>query len=233
MNKQKREHQHQIKVQKQAAAARRQKLLKYALWAGVALLAILLLLSFTKDLGLNVPASSEVISTDQSKGFKKSPVLLIEYSDFQCPACRAQHNTIRAAWKDIRRKVHFVYRHYPLTNTHPHANLAAHYAEAAGQQDKFWEMHEQLFDNQTAWSQLDDPTEKFDEYAQALKLDMEQLKADLESDVVKDKVRADIASAREAGVNSTPTLFLNGKELSNVRGIDQLKEAVETAWDMR
>lgn len=233
MNKQKREHQQQVKAQKQAAAKRRQMLLRFGLAGAVILLIALVFHSFIRDIGLNVPASGEVISADQSKGFQKSPVLLIEYSDFQCPACRAQHNTIRSAWKDIRRKVHFVYRHYPLTNVHPHANLAAHYAEAAGQQEKFWEMHDRLFDSQSEWSQLDDPTDKFDEYAQALNLDMEQLKTDLESDVVKDKVRADIASARDAGVNSTPTLFLNGEELSNVRGIEQLKEAVDMAWDMR
>lgn len=233
MNKQKREHQKQVKAQKQAQAERKQKFLRYALWAGVAIVALALIFTFIKNLGLNVPAPSEVISTDQSKGFQKSPVLLIKYSDFQCPACRAQYNTIRAAWKDIRRKVHFVYRHYPLSNVHPHAGLAAHYAEAAGKQEKFWEMHDRLFDTQAEWSKLDDVTEKFDDYARALNLNMEQLKADLESDEVQDKIRADIASAREAGVRSTPTLFLNGQELSNVRGVEQLKEAVETAWGMR
>ncbi|MEZ5536169.1 MAG: DsbA family protein [Thiolinea sp.] len=233
MNKQKREHQQQVKAQKQAAAARNKKLLRFAMFGAAALLAVFLVFSFAQNMALTVPANSEVISTDQSKGFQKSPVILIEYSDFQCPACRAQHNTIRAAWPDIRRKVHFVYRHYPLVNIHPHANLAAHYAEAAGQQEKFWEMHDQLFDNQTAWAELDDPTEKFDEYARAINLDLDKLKADLESDVVKDKVRGDIASARDAGVRSTPTLFLNGEMLSNVRGKDQLVEAVDTAWDMR
>lgn len=233
MNKQKREHQEQVKAQKQAAAARNKTLVKYGLWAGAAVLALLLIISFTQNLGLNVPANNEVISTDQAKGFKKSPVLLVEYSDFQCPACNAQHRTIRAAWKDIRRKVHLVYRHFPLTNIHPHATLAAHYAEAAGRQDKFWEMHDQLFDNQSTWAKLDDPTDTFDGYAKTLKLDMAKLKADLASDELKDKIKADIASGRDAGVNSTPTLFINGELLSNVRGKDQLIEAVETAWDMK
>lgn len=233
MNKQKREHQQQVKAQKQAAAARNKTLIRYGLWAGAAVLALLLILNFTQDMGLNVPGTNEVIDADQAKGFKKSPVLVVEYSDFQCPACLAQHRTIRAAWPDIRRKVHLVYRHFPLTNTHPHASLAAHYAEAAGRQEKFWEMHDQLFDNQATWAQLDDPTATFDGYAQALKLDMPKLRADMGSDELKDKIKADIASGRSAGVNSTPTLFINGELLSNVRGKDQLIEAVDTAWDMR
>ncbi len=233
MNKQKREHQEQIKAQKQAAAARNKKLIKYGLWAGAAVLALLLIISFTQNMGLNIPTNNEVISADQTKGFKKSPVLLVEYSDFQCPACLAQHQTIRAAWKDIRRKVHLVYRHFPLTNIHPHATLAAHYAEAAGRQDKFWEMHDQLFDNQATWAKLDDPAATFDGYAKTLKLDMAKLKIDLASSELKDKVKADIASGRDAGVSGTPTLFINGERLSNVRGKDQLIEAVETAWDMK
>lgn len=233
MNKQKREHQQQIKAQKQAAANRNQTFIKYGLWAGAAVLALALVLSLTQNPGLTVPGSTEVISADQSKGFQKSPVVLIEYSDFQCPSCAAQHRTIRAAWKDIRRKVHFVYRHYPLTNTHPNASLAAHYAEAAGRQEKFWEMHDQLFDNQAAWANLPDPTVRFDEYAQSLKLDIAKLKTDLDSDELKDKIKADIASARDAGVNSTPTLFLNGKRLSNARDREQLIKAIDTAWDMR
>nr|CAA6829687.1 MAG: Disulfide bond formation protein DsbA [uncultured Thiotrichaceae bacterium] len=240
MNKQKREQQQQVRVQKQqiqakkqAAAARNGKLVKYGLMVGAAILALLLILNFMQTIGLNVPTKNEATSADQGKGFKKSPLLLVEYSDFQCPACLNQHRTIRAAWKDIRRKVHFVYRHFPLTNIHPHANLAAHYAEAAGRQEKFWEMHDQLFDNQSTWAALDDPTKTFDGYATALKLDLAQLKTDMESSEVKDKIKADIASARSSDVRSTPTLFLNGKQLSNVRGKDQLVEAIETAWDMK
>ncbi|CAA6809351.1 MAG: Periplasmic thiol:disulfide interchange protein DsbA, partial [uncultured Thiotrichaceae bacterium] len=213
MNKQKREHQERVKAQKQAAAARNKTLIKYGLWAGVVVLALLLILSFTQNMGLNIPANNEVISTDQTKGFKKSPVLLVEYSDFQCPACLTQHRTIRAAWKDIRRKVHLVYRHFPLTNIHPHATLAAHYAEAAGRQDKFWEMHDQLFDNQATWAKLDDPSATFDGYAKTLKLDMAKLETDLASAELKDKIKADIASGRDAGVTGTPTLFINGERL--------------------
>ncbi len=233
MNKQKREQQRKIKAQKQAAAKRKQALLKYGLLAGAALLALFLILNFTQNMGLNVPANNAVIAADQTKGFKKSPVLLVEYSDFQCPACSAQHQTIRAAWKDIRHKVHLVYRHFPLPNIHPHATLAAHYAEAAGRQGKFWEMHDQLFDNQTTWSKMDDPAATFDDYAKTLKLDMAQLKADLASDELKDKVKADIVSGHDSGVRGTPTLFINGKRLSNPRSKEQLIEAVEKAWDAR
>lgn len=225
----KREQQKQIREKKQAAAQRNQKLMRYALFGVLGLLALAFIINLTQSIGLEVPTAKMVTDKDHVKGYDKAPMTLVEYSDFQCPACRSQNNAIQAAWKDIRRHVKIVYRHFPLTNIHKNASLAAHYAEAAGQQGKFWEMHDALFAAQSAWSSLPNPAPQFEEYAKKLKLDLDKLKAALESDELKDKVKADIASGRAAGVRGTPTLYLDGERLSDVRDRQGLIDAINKA----
>ncbi|MGB0848263.1 MAG: DsbA family protein [Thiolinea sp.] len=229
----KRERQQLNREKKQAAADRNKKLIRYGIFALLGLLAIMMLMNLTRNIGLEVPELTEITANDHVKGYEKAPLTLVEYSDFQCPACRAQHNAIDAAWKDIRRHVKIVYRHYPLVRIHKNATLAAHYAEAAGRQDKFWEMHDALFAAQSAWSNLPDPASTFDGYAERLKLDMTRLKSDLESEELKDKVKADVVSGQNAGVRSTPTLFLDGELLSNVRDRQSLIDAIKNAKDLK
>ncbi len=229
----KKERQKKIRKQKQASASRKKLLNKLILFLGLAILVFAVGITAFQRFMLQVPTVDEVLEIDIVKGFKSAPLTLIEYSDFQCPACRVQNGMIQSAWKDVRRKVKLVYRHFPLTRIHPHAMLAAHYTEAANRQGKFWEMHDLLFDNQAIWSKLDDPREQFDQYASQLGLDLDKLKQDMESDVVKDKISADIASARKAGVSSTPTLFLEGELLSNIRGRESFIDAIENAADLK
>ncbi len=229
----KRERQKKIRAQKQAAANRKKTFKHLALIAGAAILIAAIGFTIWQQIQLDVPTLDEVTEQDIVKGFASAPLTLVEYSDFQCPACRAQHRTINSAWKDVNRKVKLVYRHFPLTRLHPHATLAAHYAEAAKLQDKFWEMHDLLFDTQRTWSKLKDPSSQFNEYANRLQLDMEQLNIDMQSDKVKDKIQADIASARKAGISSTPTLYLDGELLSNVRDKESFIEAIVNAADLK
>ena len=229
----KKERQKKIRKQKQASTSRKKLLNKLILFLGLAILVFAVGITVFQRFMLQVPTVDEVLEIDIVKGFKSAPLTLIEYSDFQCPACRVQNGMIQSAWKDVRRKVKLVYRHFPLTRIHPHAMLAAHYTEAANRQGKFWEMHDLLFDNQAIWSKLDDPRKQFDQYASQLGLDLDKLKQDMESDAVKDKISADIASARKAGVSGTPTLFLEGELLSNIRGRDSFIDAIENAADLK
>ena len=225
----KRERQQQKKVQKQAAANRNQTLMRYGLLGLAGILGLLLILILFERLSLDVPTTIEITEQDQIKGYQSAPMTLVEYSDFQCPSCNAQHRTFNQVWKQIRRDVKLVYRHYPIVRVHKNATEAAYYAEAAGKQDKFWEMHDALFNGQSAWSNQDDPTATFDSYAETLKLDMDQLRTDVASDEIKNKVKTDIASAKSAGVNGTPTMYLDGKLLSNVRDPNNLIAAIKQA----
>ena len=104
-----------------------------------------------------------------------------------------------------------MFRHYPLTSSHRHAWTAALYAEAAGKQGKFWEMHDQLFINQAYWSSMGDVADEFDGYLEQLDLDVAQAREDMRSDEIIQKVRNDQRGGTSAGVRSTPALFVNGR----------------------
>ncbi|HPE61549.1 MAG TPA: thioredoxin domain-containing protein [Thiolinea sp.] len=228
MSKSKRERQQNIRERKQLAARRKQQGWRYAIWGvgAVLLLAVLMVLvdSFTTE-----GSPDQVTARDHGKGSDKASLTLVTYSDFQCPACRVQNQVMQQAWPSIHFKVHMVYRHFPLTNLHPHALLAARYAEAAAQQGKFWEMHDLLFERQAEWSVSDNVPAQFDAYARTLGLDAERLQQALASDAVRDKVQADMASGRKAGARGTPTLYLNGERLTNVRTPQNLIAAVDAA----
>ena len=205
----------QEKRQQVSQQASRQRLRTLTIWSLPVLLVLVVGYFVYQIFAAPAPLADEITAGDHVKGDPNAPVVLVEYSDFQCPACGYYAGQIQEAWPAIRDQVRFVYRHFPLTSIHEHAELAAAYAEAAGLQGKFWEMHDELFENQAQWSDLDDARPTFDRYAQRLGLDMEQLHAALDSPEVQAKIRADVRSAGQSGVNSTPSFFLNGRRMNN------------------
>lgn len=172
--------------------------------------------------------ASGISLTDNSKGNSESSVVLVEYSDFQCPACGAYYPLLKALVEEFGSEMQFVYRHFPLPQ-HQHAELAGRAAEAAGQQGKFWEMHDLIFENQQSWTNLRNSEETFTQYAVQLGLDMEKFKTDLDSKELKEKVRGDYSSGLSSGVNSTPTFFLNGVKLQNPRSYEEFRNAILNA----
>ncbi len=167
---------------------------------------------------------------DHITGASTSPVTLIEYSDFQCPACGNYYPFIERLMNEASTTVKLVYRHYPLPQ-HPNAPLAARASEAASNQGKFWDMYHALFENQTTWSDLSDieARKTFAGYAAKMGLDMNLYVADLDSASTTARVRADADGAIAAGVNSTPTFFVNGKAISTPQSYDLLKSTIESA----
>lgn len=168
-----------------------------------------------------VPVSQNV------KGEATISATLVEYSDFQCPACAAYYPVIKQINKDFGDKLRFVYRYFPLRNIHKNAEISSIAAEAAARQNKFWEMHDLLFENQTEWSNLQDPRGKFKEYAKFIGLDMEKFQNDLNSKEVKDKVEADYQNGLSLKVNATPTFFLNDQKITNPRTYEEFKIKIE------
>ncbi|MBI2063796.1 MAG: thioredoxin domain-containing protein [Candidatus Yanofskybacteria bacterium] len=165
-----------------------------------------------------------VSSSDWVTGNQESSVILIEYSDFQCPACGAYYPLVNKLIKEQGENFKFVYRHFPLQQ-HPNAKPAAYAAEAAGKQGKFWEMEAMIFENQNNWSGSKNADDIFRGYAGSLGLNLEQFDADRKSEEAKNKVDADSQSGVRAGVNATPTFFLNGKKIQP-RGYDEFVEMV-------
>ena len=126
-------------------------------------------------------------------------------------------------------QIQFIYRHFPLRQTHRNAELASRVAEAAGRQDKFWEMHDMIFANQTEWSDQRNAKNLFLQYAASLNLDVKKFEDDIDAKEIKDKVQNDYQSGVKFRVNSTPTFFLDGKKLQNPRTYEEFKGLIEEA----
>ncbi len=176
----------------------------------------------------NLATVDKVVSTDHVKGATTSPVTIIEYSDFQCPACGAYFPLVEQTLKESAIPVLFVYRHFPLTQ-HANAVPASQASEAAGKQGKFWEMHELIFTNQKNWEESKTAKTIFESYAKELKLDMEKYAIDIESEETMDKINNDQKSGIKAGVVSTPTFYINGKKIDNPKNNEQFKKLIEDA----
>lgn len=137
-------------------------------------------------------------------------VVVVEFSDFQCPACASVSAPLKQILAKYEGRVSFVYRHFPLTSIHANAVSAAYAAEAAHNQGKFFEYGDILFAQQTEWGKLDDPTESYLKYANDLGLDAAQFMADMQSDDVKARVSEDMVYASRQALTGTPTFFVNG-----------------------
>ena len=212
----KKEEQRKIREEKQAAARRKEKFNALALKVGMVILIPLVLVVLYQGLFSGPPALPPdlVGDADHVRGNPDAPVTLTVYADFQCPACQSEWETITRAWPRIRDDVRLVYRYFPL-DTHRFSFQAARYAQAAANQGMFWEMHDILFATQQEWTLVGDPTELFDNYAEQLGLDLEQLRADIESSEVRAKIISDQQGGIRAGVHSTPALFINGDIVQN------------------
>lgn len=176
------------------------------------------------------PQVKQLSADDHIKWSPEKKQILVEYSDFQCPSCKSFHDIFKtfessnSADFDITKNTTFVYRYFPLYQIHDKAYLSAYAAESAGIQGKFWEMADLLFTNQSSWSTSNDPLkEYFIKYAEDLKLNTDQFTRDINSDKVKNRVNRDLLEAEQMGLDSTPTLFLNGKKVE-VSSFDELKK---------
>jgi len=177
----------------------------------------------------DLAAGMSVNASDHVKSSSTASTVLIEYSDFQCPACGSFYPILKELAARHETEMLFVYRHFPLTQIHKHAKPAAQAAEAAALQGKFWEMHNLIFDNQSAWSSLPAARETFIGYAKDLGLDLAKFQADMDSEAVSAKVDGDFRGGVDAGINSTPSFFLNGKRIQNPRSLDEFEKLISTA----
>ncbi len=142
-----------------------------------------------------------------------SPVVLEEFGDYQCPPCGLLYPELKKIEGEYGDQVRIVFHHLPLPKLHKNAMAAAHAAEAARNQTKFWEMHDRLYRNQKEWSELDDPRPIFLSYARELKLDIQQFTADMDSNVVDQRINADMQRAASMGITGTPTVLIEGQML--------------------
>lgn len=170
--------------------------------------------------------SGALASDDWMRGNENAKAVLIEYSDFQCPACGSYYPLVRALHDEFGDSLLVVYRHFPLSQIHANAELAARAAEAAGTQGKFWEMHDLLFERQKEWSSDRNASGTFAAYAGTLGLDTGRFINDFNSQEIKERVRRDYQNGFRAGIAGTPTFFLNGKKIQNPRSYEEFKKII-------
>jgi len=162
---------------------------------------------------------------DHVLGDLDSKVTLIEYGDYQCPGCGAQHVFVEAILDTYKDKIRYVFRNFPLTAIHPNAKAASATVEAAGLQNKYWEMHNKIYEVQSAWVDLlaGERDSLFTTYAKDLGLDMDKFKADIVSKEINNKINYDTAIARKLNISGTPSFYLNGTAIESKTWGDDAK----------
>lgn len=161
-------------------------------------------------------------ATDHIRGAASARVTLIEYGDFECPSCRQAHSALKIVLAHFGDQVRFVFRHFPLREVHPHAELAAEASEAAGAQRKFWPFHDLLFAHQ---QQLD--AKHVQHYAEQAGLDMARFSNEMRDHVYLQRVQEQIEGGNRLNVRATPTFYVNGAFCDVSFGVDQLHKAVD------
>lgn len=161
-------------------------------------------------------------SRGQKIGSDSAKVRLVEFGDFQCPACKAYEGAI----SQLRTKpeVQLIFVHFPLFPSHKFARMAADAAEEAASQGKFWEMHDKLYATQEIWAGKDDATEDFVNMANEIGIDSNKVREAIKNETYFQKVQADQSYGTSLDVNSTPTFYLNGRKLENKSPADLVKE---------
>ncbi len=180
--------------------------------------------------GGNGSDSNGAQASDHTLGASNKEVTLVEYGDFQCPSCAAYFPIL----KDIKDKygddIAFQFRHFPLTQIHPNAMAAHRAAEAASKQNKFWEMHDLLYERQQAWARSNNAAQIMEDYATELGLNVDQFKADYQSSGVNSVINADIAAGNSLKIKGTPTFVLNGEVIESPEpSIDAFSKIIDEA----
>jgi protein-disulfide isomerase len=173
------------------------------------------------EAALTVPVSE---SRDHIQGAPDAPVTLVEYGDYECPYCGAAYPIVKEAQARMGSRLRFVFRNFPITTSHPHAERAAEAAEAAASQGSFWEMHDLLYENQ---KHLRD--EGLRSYAERLGLDLERFDRELAGRVYAERVHEDFMGGVRSGVNGTPTFYINGVRHDDSYDLETLVAALDEA----
>lgn len=190
--------------------------------------------AFTSKSSDNKSSSSKSSSSSLSQhvvGAGTAGVTLVEYGDYECPYCQQYYPTVKTIQQQYGDKIKFQFRNFPLVNIHRNAFAAARAAEAAALQNKYWEMHDTLYQtsNWQIWTNASDPTPYFKDYAQQLGLNVSKFTTDFASSQVNDTINADMAEGNNLNITGTPTFFINGKKTEIANSTEAFQKAIDSA----
>lgn len=211
---------------------------RYGTWGAIALIILVSIFGLIKLASISEKPSQQQATTqvpieitpdDIIIGTESAQVTIVEYADFQCPACAAYHPIVTQILEEYDGQVRLVYRFFPLVQIHKNAMPAAQAGYAAHQQGKFAQMSDALYTNQEAWQgqSFDEAKQTFFSYAQQLGLDMDQFAADFEADATTNLITKQMREGADKGVSSTPTFIIDGEKITNPAGYDAFKSIIE------
>jgi formate-nitrite transporter family protein len=165
-----------------------------------------------------------VAELDHRRGSLDAPSVLVQFGDYECPSCKAVYPIIKQLLAEAGDQLCFVYRHFPLTDIHRHAELAAEAAEAAEVQRRFWDMHDLLYENSPALTMSD-----LLNYARELDLEVDRIRLEVRSHLFLSRVLENVGSGLQSGVKGTPTFFINGAPYDGGHDLESLLDAIRVA----
>jgi protein-disulfide isomerase len=194
----------------------------------------------------DAPSGKNAQTSNHTEGKGTAGVTLVEYGDYECPGCGQYYQPLKDTVAKYKDKIKFQFRNFPLTQIHQNAFAGARAAEAAALQGKFWEMHDLLYQQNSmyyaaqqqkqsysTWISATDPLAVFTSYAKELGLDTAKFKTDYASEAVNKTINADLASGNDLKVNSTPTFFLDGKQIQPSPTVDSLSSFIDDAIEAK
>ncbi len=172
-------------------------------------------------------ATNEIkIGDNYIYGPDNASITMIEFSEYQCPYCKKNADTIAEILEKYPQDIKYIFRDFPLDSIHANSRPAAYAAEAAGKQGKYHEYHDLLFEMQDDWANLTNPINKFIEYAKLLNLDIEKFQKDMDSQSIKDNIDEDLKYGQDLGITGVPVLYINGSQLMGAQTFEALEEAI-------
>jgi protein-disulfide isomerase len=175
------------------------------------------------EAALTVPVAEE---RDHIEGSSSALVTLVEYGDYECPYCGAAYPIVKDVQARMGERLRFVFRNFPISTSHPHAEQAAEAAEAAAVQGRFWKMHDMLYEHQNRLTEPD-----LHAYAEQLELDVDVFDRELAEHIHAARVHEDFMSGVRSGVNGTPTFYVNGARYDGSYDLETLLGALEQATE--
>lgn len=208
------------------SARKRKKVIGWTLLGAAAIFIVFIIVWFAGNNGAG-KITFELDTQNPQRGTAEAKVVIREFSDFQCPACRAFSFNINQFMGEYGGKVKHIFYDFPLVSIHKNSLGASMAARCAETQGKFWEYHDMLFDRQKNWEASQNPDEVFVGYAKELNLDENSLRICLDEKRYESVVKKNLDKTNELGLNSTPTIFINDKKFRGVLSVDDLKKEID------
>jgi protein-disulfide isomerase len=175
----------------------------------------------------SAPSHVEIKGGGHVRGNEKAPLTLVEFGDYECPSCGAYHPFVKEVLNRYPDKVRLEFHHFPLVTVHPNAMLGAMAAEAAGEQGKFWEMHDALFENQPIWGESRNAEPILISLASRIGLDVNKFMQSIRNPGLQSQILQDVTRGNELQINETPTFFLNGERIHVKLSIEDFVQVIE------